>query len=84
MATKVQWGRRGDFKKKKNIYIYGIWGLSSYVDFCKNRWRQFESPDILENVQKLKMDILPEDLNPQMEGMLTANSNLKPNSSISS
>lgn len=30
------------------------------------------------------MDILPEDLNPQMEGMLTANSNLKPNSSISS
>ena len=27
------------------------------------------------------MDVLPEDLNPQVEGMLTANTNLKPDPS---
>lgn len=61
--------------------IYGIWGVRSYIDFCKNRLSQFESLAVLENVQKSKMDVLPEDLNPQMEGMLIANTNLKPDPS---
>lgn len=57
MASKGQWGLRGD----KKYAIFGERG-SSYVDFCKNRLIQFESCAILANVQKSKTDVPQKDL----------------------
>lgn len=44
---------------------------------CKNSLNRFKSYAILANVQKSKRAVPPTDLNPQTEGRLFANINLK-------
>lgn len=51
--------------------------MDSHTDFCKNSLSQFKSYAILANVQNSKRVVPPKDLNPQTEGRLFANINLK-------